>query len=271
MVEEKLKEELSGISSLREWVFQNQMMVIGIVIVLLILKWRINDLRRRWFAAFMCWFTKNTAIKIKDMKQDIFSTLDSIVSYDPALRKTGGLKILEIGVGTGTNFEFYPNGTRLTVVDPNKHFEKYYRANRERFPNIQSEDIIIANGEDMDMIPDNCMDVVVVTLVFCSVENTAKVLKQILRVLVPGGKFYFYEHIQEFDKKNHNTKRRLQTFLTKTGIWPFFLDNCNLDRDMLKTLESTGFSKVQAQRFYSPINHPLLQILNPSLKGVAEK
>ncbi|XP_064095563.1 thiol S-methyltransferase TMT1A-like [Macrobrachium nipponense] len=254
-----------------EWVRENRVLVIAVLLVLLILRWKLKDFRRRWFAAFLNRHYKKVDAKIEEMKKDVFATLGFVVSHDPELRKTGGLKILEIGVGTGTNFAHYPDGTLLTVVDPNPHFKKYYEANRKKFPNIQAEDIIVSTGEDMNMVPDNSVDVVVVTQVFCSVGDTEKILRQILRVLVPGGKFYFYEHIHEFDVANHAFRRRLQSLLTFMGVWPFLFDNCHLNRDILKAVEATGFSKVEAQRFYAPINHLLLQIMRPSLKGVAEK
>lgn len=254
-----------------EWVRENRVLVVAVLLALLILRWKLKDLRRRWFAAFLNRFYRNVDAKMEEMKKDVFATLGSVVSHDPELRKTGGLKILEIGVGTGANFAHYPDGTLLTVVDPNPHFKKYYEANRKKFPNIQAEDIIVSTGEDMDMVPDNSVDVVVVTLVFCSVSDTEKILRQILRVLVPGGKFYFYEHIHEFDAANHAFRRRLQSFLTFVGVWPFIFDNCHLNRDILKAVEATGFSKVEAQRFYAPINHLIFQIIKPSLKGVAEK
>lgn len=258
-------------TSFLTWMLENRILIIGVIVVLLILKFSFKDLRHRWFAAFMEFMTKSLDAKTAEMKKDVFATLGSTVSHDPALRKIGALKILEIGVGTGTNFAYYPEGTHLIVVDPNPHFRKYYDANRKKFPNIQSEDILISTGEEMDMIPDNSVDVVVVTLVFCSVVNTPKMLKQILRVLVPGGKFYFYEHILEFDTTNHGLRRKIQTLLTDLGIWPLIFDNCHLNRDMLEAIEATGFSKVQAQRFYAPIESKIFQVIRPSLKGVAEK
>lgn len=92
-----------------------------------------------------------------------------------------------------------------------------------------------------------------------------------LHSFLQGGKFYFYEHISEFDIERHGTRRRIQEFLTATGIWPFIFDNCMLNRDMLADIQQAGFSKVQAQRFYSPIDHFVFQLVKPSLKGVAEK
>lgn len=258
-------------SSLVNWISDHMLLIVALVVVIAIVKLKLKDWRQRWFAAFMNAMSRTVDVKIEIMKKELFSSMASVRSHDEELRRAGGIKVLEIGVGTGTNFAHYPEGTRLTVIDPNPHFRQYYNENRSKFPNIHSEDIILTTGEEMDMIPDNSIDVVVVTLVFCSVENTEKILKNILRVLAPGGKLYLYEHIKEFDTKNHSIRALLQTLLTKSGIWPFLLDGCCLDRDMFQALESAGFSSVKMERFHADIDHFVFQLIAPSLKGVAEK
>nr|XP_053626495.1 putative methyltransferase-like protein 7A [Cherax quadricarinatus] len=110
--------------------------VVCAVVVIWILKKYWSDFRRRYFAAFMNYFSQGVDTKVLEMKKDVFATLGSEVSHDPQLRKENAIKILEIGVGTGVNFEFYPDGTRLVVVDPNPHFKAYYDNNRKKFPNI---------------------------------------------------------------------------------------------------------------------------------------
>ena len=93
----------------------------------------------------------------------------------------------------------------------------------------------------------------------------------ILPSIFQGGRFYFYEHIAEFDLDRHSTRRRMQEILTTLGIWPFIFDGCMLNRDMLADIQQAGFSKVQADRFYNGINHRVFQLVKPGLKGVAEK
>lgn len=253
------------------WISDNLLMLTGLVVLLWILKKCSLDLRRRAFPHFMNYLENKSGKMTREIKKDIFSQLDTLISHEPELRKENAIKILEIGVGTGTNFSFYPDGTRLVVVDPNPHFKNFYNVNRKKFTNIHSEDIIVTTGEEMDMIPDNSVDAVVTTLVLCSVANLEKILQQIHRVLTPGGKYFFYEHIREFDAKQHATRFKFQNLLTESGFWPFFFDGCNLNRDMLATIQHVGFGKVKAQRFYMTYDHKIFQLLNPSLKGVAEK
>lgn len=158
----------------------------------------------------------------------------------------------------------------------------------------------------MDMVKDNSVDVVVVTLVLCSVDKVEATLKEILRVLTPvsergsgceseskkeyanytflwwvcistsfhsqGGKFYFMEHIAEFDLKKNWLRRKLQHVLTHwIPVWPFIFDGCCLDRDTLPAIQQAGFSSVHAQKYYAPVPNFLFEIESPNLKGVATK
>lgn len=89
--------------------------------------------------------------------------------------------------------------------------------------------------------------------------------------LFQGGRFYFYEHVAEFNTEQHGPRRKTQEILSELGIWPFFFGGCMMNRDMLEDIKKAGFSRVQAQRWYAPHKKLLLQVIEPSLMGVAEK
>lgn len=264
--------------------FVNNWIILTVgAITLVLLKKPFNDLRHRYFAWFLCTMTKVKSERYEAIKKDLFSSLVNIESKDPQLKKENAIKILEVGVGTGLNFEYYPNGTRLVVVDPNPHFDKYYNENRSKFPNIHSEEIIVCYGEHMDMIESNSVDAVVMTLVLCSVTDTKKALEQIKRVLVPGGKFYFLEHVREFDSKSYRLRQIVQDILTELRIWPTLLDGCCLNRRSLEAVTSAGFSNVAGENFYAPIagahtrgvgafiKYWMFKCVRPHAKGVATK
>lgn len=204
-------------------------------------------------------------------KKKAFADIVKVKSKLPEMQKLGSVKILELGVGTGTNFQFYPQECHLVVVDPNPHFAKYYNENRSKFPQIKSEEIIVSTGEEMNMVADESVDVVVISLVLCSVGDTKQILKQVLRVLVPGGKFFFIEHIREWDSEKHRGRQICQDLLTMTWVWPTLFDGCELNRETLKHIEAAGFSDVKAQKLYAPIDHPLFKIVNSQLLGYATK
>ncbi len=100
--------------------------------------------------------------------------------------------VLEIGPGTGANLEYYPATARLVGIEPNPHMHKYLRREAERL----RREIEIRDGvaERLD-VADASVDAVVSTLVLCSVNDQQATLAEVLRVLRPGGRFVFVEHV----------------------------------------------------------------------------
>ena len=106
--------------------------------------------------------------------------------------KVEGNKILEVGVGTGKNFPFYPAGKDITAID---FSEKMLDRAREK---AKKQDIEIALRQ-MDVqnlsFEDDTFDTIVSTFVFCSVPDPIKGLKEIKRVCKPNGKVLLLEHV----------------------------------------------------------------------------
>uniref|UniRef100_A0A9J8CVI7 Methyltransferase type 11 domain-containing protein n=1 Tax=Cyprinus carpio carpio TaxID=630221 RepID=A0A9J8CVI7_CYPCA len=127
--------------------------------------------------------------KMNDNKRELFRNLDKF--FPPK----GSLRILELGCGSGANFEHYPTGCRITCIDPNPHFQKYLEKSMAKNDHLVYDNFIVAWGENLKAVEDNSMDVVVCTLVLCSVQDTQKVLQEAKRVLKPGGAFFFIEHV----------------------------------------------------------------------------
>ena len=92
-----------------------------------------------------------------------------------------------MGVGTGANLEFYPAGSRLHCVDPNREFEVFFRREGQQKAAHLDSDIqfIVERGESMPSVADNSVDAVVSTLVMCSVTHLDQMFREIRRVLVP--------------------------------------------------------------------------------------
>ncbi len=106
--------------------------------------------------------------------------------------KVEGKKILEVGVGTGKNFRFYPHGLEITAIDLS---EKMLAKAREKAKNLH----IRVNLQLMDIqklaFPDEIFDSVVSTFVFCSVPDPIMGLKEVRRVTSTGGKVILLEHV----------------------------------------------------------------------------
>lgn len=225
-----------------------------------------TSIRQRIFA-FLC--TKLVKGYNKDMekiKEELFEGLRDFKSLDRDLRNEGGIRILEIGVGPGFNFKYYPQNSRITVVDPNPFFRKIFEENKNQFPNIKLEKAIVGGGENMTDVKSESVDVVITTLVMCSVENVKAVLKEVKRVLVPGGQYLFLEHVLGDEGTNYH---RLQRILGP--IWPYIFDGCEITRNLGEMIEQAGFSKVNVKKFTAPLKSIFRYIIGPHIMGNVQK
>lgn len=169
--------------------------------------------------------------------------------------------VLEIGPGTGVNMPYFPPGIRLTGIEPNPYL----------FPQLEAHaakhdlHVTLLEGIAEDLpVHDNSVDAVVCTLVLCSVYEPAKVLQEVLRVLKPGGRFYFIEHVAA---PEGTLTRRLQKTLRQP--WKCAGDGCNLDRETWTELERAGFTQLDLQ--YHPIETPFKGLIRRHILGTATK
>jgi SAM-dependent methyltransferase len=111
------------------------------------------------------------------------------------LSQAGG-RTLEVGAGSGLNIEHYPEAvTELVITEPSPHMLDHLRAALdEHTPPVGSATIEQAAAEDLPY-DDASFDTVAMTFVLCSVEDPARVLDEIARVLTPGGRYLFLEHV----------------------------------------------------------------------------
>uniref|UniRef100_A0A8D2EIL0 Methyltransferase type 11 domain-containing protein n=1 Tax=Theropithecus gelada TaxID=9565 RepID=A0A8D2EIL0_THEGE len=112
-------------------------------------------------------------------KRELFSNLQEFA--DPS----GKLSLLGVGCGTGANFKSYLPGCRVTCIDPNPNFEKFLIKSIAENQHLQFECFVVAAGENMNQVADGSVDVMVCTLVLCSVENQEQSLCEMCRVLRP--------------------------------------------------------------------------------------
>lgn len=131
------------------------------------------------FPYLMAALTAKCNRKMESKKQQLFIQIKGLAGA------SGKVSLLELGCGTGANFQFYPAGCRITCLDPNPHFEKLLTKSMAENRHLQYERFVVASGEDMKGLADGCMDVVVSTLVLCSVQSPRRVLQEVHRVLRP--------------------------------------------------------------------------------------
>jgi ubiquinone/menaquinone biosynthesis C-methylase UbiE len=103
------------------------------------------------------------------------------------------------------------------------------------------------HGGTVEALPfaDESVDHVVSTLVFCSVDDQARALREVWRVLKPGGRFVFIEHVAAAEG---TTLLRLQSVMAPA--WRLVADGCRPDRRTWEAISSAGFGAVEIERFH---------------------
>lgn len=147
-------------------------------------------------------------------------------------------KVLEIGAGTGVNMTYYlADRVALTLTD-----HKVNPILEDKLSKTQlSYRLVESNVESLEF-EDASFDTIVFTLVFCTVKDVQKGLKELYRVLKPGGKLIFIEHVLPIEQPTRTF------FNIATPLWKKMASGCHLNRDFLKSLHQTDFH-LQERRF----------------------
>lgn len=176
----------------------------------------------------------------KIYQQHIFPHLLNQVMQTPALMDLRrelllgvSNEVLEIGFGTGLNLPFYQLVDKLYALEPNADIFKLAetRIQQAAFP----VEHIQASAENLPFAA-NSLQHVVSTWTLCSIPDLEQSLKEIYRVLQPGGTLHVVEHV--LNRQNLNIQR-LQHLLTP--IQKKVADGCHLNRDIENALLETGF------------------------------
>jgi SAM-dependent methyltransferase len=197
--------------------------------------------------------------------------------YDPFMRKTeqAGLagwraellataagEVLEIGAGTGANLPHYPASvTRLVLTEPDAHMGARLRRSVAAHGRARSE--VHAVAADRLPFDAGSFDVVVSTLVLCSVPDAARALAEVRRVLRPGGALLFIEHVAADDRPDRLAwQRRVEP------LWSRVSGNCHLTRRTGEAIRDAGF---EVEREVRASLRKALPIVRPCVRGVARR
>lgn len=154
--------------------------------------------------------------------------------------------VVELGSGVGANLRYLPAGAHLIAIEPNP----YMHARLRRAAGRQGVDLEIRGvvGEHIDL-PDASADAVISSLVLCSVSDPAAVLAEIRRILRPGGRFSFAEHVVA---KPRTLTRWSQRVLSRPWGWVF--EGCSCERDLAGLIAAAGLTSVEINpyRIHSP-------------------
>jgi len=149
-------------------------------------------------------------------------------------------RVLEIGAGTGANLQFYGESVEsLTVTEP----EEPMARRLERRIREQSRPVELVRSPAGKLpFEDGHFDVAVSTLVLCTVDNQARALAELRRVLKPGGELLFIEHVRSDDPSRARWQDRLN------GVNRVLGHGCNCNRSTLDALAAAGFTLTDLER-----------------------
>ncbi len=149
--------------------------------------------------------------------------------------------VVELGAGVGANLRYLPAGARLIAIEPNPYMHpRLRRAARSRGVDLEIRSVV---GERIDL-PDASADAVISSLVLCSVRDPQAVVAEVRRVLRPGGRFSFAEHVAA---EPGTATRWTQRVLRRPWAWTF--EGCSCERDLAGVIRSAGFSSVDLTHY----------------------
>ena len=179
-------------------------------------------------------------------------------TYDSMSRKTeeAGLRslrrgllaeasgsVLEVGAGTGANLAHY-NGKVESLVFTEPEPAMIRRLQKKAREEAPLAKILRAPAEDLPF-EDDTFDIVVSTLVLCGVDDQARALREIKRVLRPGGRLLFLEHVRSDDQTLARFQDRMN-WLNRLVV------DCDCNRPTLATIEATSFAVARLEQTEMP-------------------
>lgn len=142
--------------------------------------------------------------------------------------------VLEVGIGTGKNLEYYPKDCKVTAIDISPKMLKHAKKRMEGMDNISLQ---VMDAEKL-AFADNSFDYVITTFVLCSILNPVAALREMRRVCKPDGLVINLEHMQ--------SSNRMLTFIENVlnPISVFFM-GVNLNRKTVENIRMAGLSVVE--------------------------
>ena len=199
---------------------------------------------KRFHARLIATISERHSHEVESWKHDLIAPLKGTV--------------VEIGPGPGANLQFLSPDVTWIGIEPNRHMEPYLRAEADRLGRPVRLEVGVA-----ERLPfaDQSVDAVLGTLVLCTVRDVAGALAEVRRVLRPGGRFVFIEHVAA---PAGTWARRVQRWSRRP--WGVLGDGCRPDRETWRAIEDAGFRSVELARFRIPV-----PIVGPHIAGAAVK
>jgi ubiquinone/menaquinone biosynthesis C-methylase UbiE len=167
-------------------------------------------------------------------------------------------RVLEVGGGTGLNLAHYPSGLDgVVVLEPDGAMRERLL---EKVPASSVRVEVHDVGIDEVPFPDASFDTVVSTMTLCTVPDLDTALATMRRVLRPGGRLLFLEHVKASGLQGLAQR-------ASAPVWRRLAAGCHADRDILAAMRTNGFAVTDCDRFR--IHLAVNPLINWAVQGVA--
>ena len=158
-------------------------------------------------------------------------------------QRVQGARVLEIGVGTGKSFPYYPAGMSITAIDLSPRMLDQARAHA-----AHSQIVVDLREADVQALPfpDASFDTVIASCVFCSVPDALLGLRQLRRVLVPGGQLLLLEHVLSYRALIRPAMKLMNPLVVR-------MMGANINRETVANVRRAGFIEVQVEDLWLDI------------------
>ena len=158
-------------------------------------------------------------------------------------------RVLDLGAGTGANFPYLRADAEIIAAEPDPHMLSRARRRAEALGRAVA---FLPDAAESLSLETASVDAVLATLVLCTVDDPARALGEIRRVLRPGGRLLFLEHV----RLDHRVWGRVQDVVTP--LWRSLCAGCHPNRDTVAAIRRAGFAIGDLERYaFGPIPGPL--------------
>ena len=151
--------------------------------------------------------------------------------------------ILEVGSGTGVNFELYSSKAKVIALEPSSFMLAKSKAKLPKKTQITTYNMGVADKRLDAIIKNNSLDYIICTLVLCTIPDQKLAIDKFKKWLKPTGKLIVLEHIHA----QHKLSRRLYNMVNP--LWKIIGDGCNLNRDTDISIKKAGF-EVESENYF---------------------